>query len=83
MLVKELDLLNEIIKTIRVPNINKSYNNLDIDKDELEDTLTNKESTFRLVTGLAFENTLATTLSNNKGTQILTLLDNTTYTLKS
>ena len=82
-LVKESDLLNKVIKTIRVPNINKSYNDLNTDEDEFEYTFTNKESTLGPVSGLAFENTsLTTTLSNNEDTQILTLSDNSTQTLE-
>jgi hypothetical protein len=80
--VKDSDPSNEIIKTIRVPDINKSYDDLVTDKDESEYAFTDKESTSRLVAGPASENTLSTTLNNDKGPQILRPLDNTTHTLK-
>ncbi len=68
---KELDPLDEVIETIRVPDINKSYHDLSTDEDESEYAFTAEESTSRLVTGLASEYTSTTTLSNNEGTQIL------------
>jgi hypothetical protein len=62
-------LLNKVIKTIQVLNINKPYNNVRTNKDKSKYTFTNKETTLGLVTSLVSKNTfLTTTLSNNKGT---------------
>ena len=75
----ELDPLDEVIETIQVPEINKSYDDLSSDEDEYEYTFTDEEST----TGSASGNTPSTTmLSNSEGSQAFTPLDDSTHTLE-
>ena len=75
----ELDLLDEVIETVQVPEINKSYDDLSSDEDEYEYTFTDEESTI----GSASGNTPSTTmLSNSEGSQAFTPLDDSTYTLE-